>query len=62
MLYRRKTFSVSAIQNKGSMCAEKGHSGADSKGRCYCCGQPIVAVIDNTGALVGATTGLVMDP
>jgi hypothetical protein len=40
MLYQRKRFTVGATRaGAGEQCVEKGHSGADSKGRCYCCGQ-----------------------
>lgn len=47
MLYRRKSFSVSSVSSKqnaprGAYCAEKGHSGADSRGRCFSCGEVIV--------------------
>jgi hypothetical protein len=49
MLYVRKSFSVSSVTSKqsgprGAMCLEKGHSGTDSLGRCYCCGEKVQTV------------------
>jgi hypothetical protein len=46
MLYQRRSFSVSSSTSKqngprGAMCAERGHSGTDSRGRCYCCGEKV---------------------
>ena len=46
MLYRKRSFSVSAVTvpssaPRGTLCAEKGHSGRDAKGRCYSCGERI---------------------
>lgn len=40
--FMRARFSVPMSDGKTTQCAEKGHSGADSKGRCYCCGEKIV--------------------
>ena len=64
MLYKRRTFSVSSIQNSGSQCAEKGHSGADSRDCCYCCGQKIaerrdviVAELDLSRDIAGQGAG-----
>ncbi len=41
MLYQKRSFTVPATGGNGSMCAEKGHSATDSKGRCLCCGEKI---------------------
>lgn len=38
--FAAKSFTV-AMGGKSTMCLEKGHSGADSRGRCYCCGEVI---------------------
>lgn len=38
--FAAKSFMV-AMGGKSTMCLEKGHSGADSRGRCYCCGEQI---------------------
>ena len=43
MLYQRKSFSVASRNLSSAMCKEKGHSGTDSRGCCYACGEKISA-------------------
>ena len=43
MLYQRKSFSVASRNLSSAMCNEKGHSGTDSRGNCYACGEKIAA-------------------
>ncbi len=42
MKYLSRTFSVAVNEGSGKMCEEKGHSAADSRGKCLCCGAQIV--------------------
>lgn len=52
--FASKSFTV-AMGGKSSMCLEKGHSGADSRGRCYCCGELIVDVPRETSDAMRVT-------
>jgi hypothetical protein len=42
MMYNRPSFQVPVSNGTSAMCAEKGHSTADSRGNCLCCGQPVI--------------------
>lgn len=43
MQYQRRSFTIAVSDGGyGAMCLEKGHSAADSRGRCLCCGAKIV--------------------
>jgi hypothetical protein len=46
MLYQRRSFTVPAGAGTGEMCRTKGHSAADSRGHCLCCGAQIVRTAD----------------
>ena len=52
MLYQRKSFSVASRNLSTSMCKEKGHSGADSRGCCYACGEKITPPARGLEAIV----------
>ncbi len=52
MKYRSRTFSVAVNEGSGLMCAEKGHSAPDCRGKCLCCGEKIAPP---TGFVVAAS-------
>ena len=41
MLYQRRSFTVPAGAGTGEMCKTRGHSAADRRGHCLCCGEKI---------------------
>lgn len=51
MKYTQSRFTVPVSEGSKTMCDEKGHSAADSKGRCLCCGESVVPTLPERVAI-----------
>jgi hypothetical protein len=61
MKYQWQRFTVGAVaptDKTNAFCAEKGHSGLDSKGRCFCCGEQLGQLQPDGSILVPSALAL----